>query len=188
MGYEVYRTTGTGTVYYFTSYVDGRTTVAFTDNIGDLTILENRVLEEHGDAPPTCYFCEPHKQRIWWLRTDAAPTRGYWSDPGCQRASSGTTTSTFQTPKPPETSSQAPSGTLRGCLWCSPSGPSGPSQELVRLLGISYDWTRTRTNAQIGAVTHRSVVRIPAGSKYTDQQGQLQTTAKTAIAYFHAAR
>jgi hypothetical protein len=52
-GYELYRTTGTGTTFYFVTFVDGRTTTSFTDNAADLDILTNRTLEEHGDAPST---------------------------------------------------------------------------------------------------------------------------------------
>jgi hypothetical protein len=81
-GYEIYRTSGTGSTFYYVATLVGRATVAYTDNISDQTILENRVMEEHGDAPPVAYWCEPHKQRMWWLRTDTYPTRAYWSDPG----------------------------------------------------------------------------------------------------------
>ena len=83
VGYEVYRTTGVGAIFYFVEYVDGRTTVAFTDNKEDDLILENRGMEEHGDAPPSgIYKVEAHKQRMWYFRTDTATQRGYWSDPG----------------------------------------------------------------------------------------------------------
>ena len=52
-GYELYRTTGTGTNFYFVTFIDGRTTASYTDNASDLDVLSNRLLEEHGDAPPT---------------------------------------------------------------------------------------------------------------------------------------
>src|SRR3990167_2544038 len=82
VGYELYRTTGTGAVFYFADYIDVRTSASYTDNIPDLTILENRVMSEHGDPPPTVYFCEPHKQRMWWGKSDTYQTRVWWSDPG----------------------------------------------------------------------------------------------------------
>jgi hypothetical protein len=184
IGYEVYRTTGTGTVYYFTSYVDGRTTVAFSDNISDLSVLENRVLEEHGDPPPTCYFCEPHKQRIWWLRTDAAPTRGYWSDAALPESVLGDNFLDFSDSETTGDFITGALGNFEGLFVVFTERAVWTVSGTGQIIGNIVDWTRTRTNAQIGAVTHRSVVRIPAGSKYTDQQGQLQTTAKTAIAYF----
>jgi hypothetical protein len=184
IGYEIYRTTGTGTVYYFTSYIDGRATVAFTDNISDLTILENRVLEEHGDAPPTVYFCEPHKQRIWWLRTDAFPTRGYWSDPGLPESVLGDNYLEFSDSETTGDFITGALGNFEGLFVVFTERAVWTVSGTGQIIGNIVDWTRTRTNAQIGSVHHRSVVRVPAGSKYTDQQGQLQTTAKTAIAYF----
>jgi hypothetical protein len=33
------------------------------------------------------------------------------------------------------------------------------------------DWTRTKSNAVTGCVSHRSVVRVPAGAVYTDASG-----------------
>ncbi len=52
------------------------------------------------------------------------------------------------------------------------------------IIGDITDWTKTRTNAGTGSVSHRSAIRIPAGSKYTDQLGQSQTTSVSSIAYF----
>jgi len=61
VGYDVYRTTGTGTTFLWVSYIDGRTTTEFVDNIPDKTILAKRALDNHGDAPPVgAYFVEPH--------------------------------------------------------------------------------------------------------------------------------
>jgi hypothetical protein len=183
VGYEVYRTTGTGNVFYFTSYVDGRTTVAFTDNEHDLTILESRVLQEHGDAPPTAYFCEPHKSRMWWLRTDAAPTRAYWSDPGDADSVLGENFLDFADSETIGDQITGALGNFEGrfvvfterAIWTV----SGTGQ----VIGNIVDWTRTRTNAGIGCVHHRSAVRVPAGSKYPDQNGEIQLTKTASIAY-----
>lgn len=183
-GYEIYRTTGTGTTYYYLTSIDGRATVAYTDNISDLTILENRVLEEHGDNPPSAYFCEPHKQRMWWLRTDTFPTRGYWSDPGEPESVYAENYLDFSDSETVGDQITGALGNYEGllvvftekALW-TVSGTGG-------IIGDITDWTKTRTNAQIGSVSHRSAVRVPAGSKYSDQTGQLQTTDVSAIAYF----
>ncbi len=183
VGYEIYRTTGTGKVFYFTDYVDGRTTAAYTDNISDLEILENRVLEEHGDAPPMAYFCEPHKQRMWWLRTDDNPTRAYWSDPG---DADSVYEENFLDFSDSETIGDQITGGLGNfegrfvvfterAIWTV----SGTGQ----VIGNIVDWTRTRTNAGIGCVSHRSAVRVPAGSKYPDQNGEIQLTKTATIAY-----
>lgn len=183
-GYEVYRTTGTGDIFYFVAYVDLRATVAYTDNIADLTILENRVLEEHGDPPPTTYFAVPHKQRMWYLRTDAAPNRGYFSDPA--NPASVLTASNYLDFSDAETVGDVLTGGMGNfegqlvifgerALWTV----SGTGQ----VIGNVIDWTRTRTNAQTGCVHHRAAARVPAGSKYTDQNGKAQVTDVVTIAY-----
>lgn len=183
-GYEVYRTTGTGTSFYFVSYVDLRATAAFTDNVPDSTIVGNRVLLEHGDAPPTTYFCEPHKGRMWWLRTDALPTRAYWSDPG--KADSVYTHNNLDF-----SDSELQGDQITGAfgnfgqilvvftekaLW-TVSGTGA-------VIGAVNDWTRSRSNAQVGSVAGRSVVRVPAGSKYQDETGTTQTIGVNSLAYF----
>lgn len=184
-GYELYRTTGTGSVYYFVDYIDLRATVAYTDNTADLTILENRILEEHGDPPPSgAYFAEPHKQRMWWFRTDTYPTRGWFSDPG--DADSVLTTSNFLDFSDAETVGDICTGSIGNfegqmvvgterALWTV----SGTGQ----VIGNIIDWTRTRTNAQTGWVTHRTVAKIPAGSRYTDQNGKPAQTSVVTLAY-----
>jgi hypothetical protein len=183
-GYEIYRTTGTGTTYYYLTSIDGRATVAYTDNTSDLTLLENRVLEEHGDAPPVAYFCEPHKQRMWWLRTDTYPTRGYWSDPGSPESVYNENYLNFSDSETVGDQITGAIGNYEGllvvftekALW-TVSGTGG-------IIGDITDWTKTRTNAGTGCVSHRSAVRIPAGSKFTDQKGDEQTTSVSSIAYF----
>src|SRR6185369_9983933 len=35
-GYEIYRTSGQGTTYYYLTTISGRATVAYTDNISDV--------------------------------------------------------------------------------------------------------------------------------------------------------
>lgn len=184
-GYELYRTTGTGDVFYFVDYVDLRATTAYTDNTADLSILENRILEEHGDPPPSgAYFCEPHKQRMWYFRTDAYPTRGWFSDPGLPE--SVLTTSNFLEFSDSETVGDICTGSIGNfegqevvgterAIWTI----SGTGQ----VIGNIIDWTRTRTNAQTGWVSHRTVAKIPAGSKYTDQNGKPNVTTVVTLAY-----
>jgi hypothetical protein len=184
-GYEIYRTSGTGSVYYFVAYVDGRSTVSFVDNVDDLTVLQNRVMEEHGDPPPVgAYYCESHKQRMWWFRTDAFPTRAWFSDPALP--ASVLTAENFLDCSDSETVGDVITGALGNyegqliifserAIWAV----SGTGQVIGNLL----DWTRIRTNAQTGCVHHRAAVRVPAGSKYTDVTGKFQVTATVTIAY-----
>jgi len=46
------------------------------------------------------------------------------------------------------------------------------------------DWTRMKSNAVTGTVSHRSVVKVPAGAVYTDSSGSQVTTPRVMQAYF----
>lgn len=183
-GYEIYRTTGTGTTYYFLTSIDGRATVAYTDNTLDNTLLENRVLEEHGDAPPIAYWCEPHKQRMWWMRTDAYPTRGYWSDPGLAESVYSENFLDFSDSETVGDQITGALGNYEGLLVVFTEKALWTVSGTGAIIGDLVDFTKVRTNAQTGAVSARSAVRIPAGSKFSDQTGQIQTTSVSSIAYF----
>lgn len=183
VGYELYRTTGTGTVFYFDTYIDGRATVAYTDNAADLTLLENRILEEHGDAPPTTYFCEPHKQRMWWMKSDTYPTRAYWSDPGNAESVYGENFIDFSDSETIGDEITGGLGNFEGRLVVFTERAVWTVSGTGQVIGNIVDWTRTRTNAGIGAVSHRTAVRVPAGSKYPDQNGEMQLTKTASIAY-----
>lgn len=186
IGYEIYRTTGTGGIYYFLHYVDGRNTVAYADNISDIVILENRALDEHGEAPPSTYFCENHKQRMWWLRTDENPTRAWWSDPG--DPDSVYEDINFLDFSDSDTQGDVITGAVGNfgealvvftekAVW-SITGTGILIQNLIR------DWNRDRKNAQTGSVSGQSVVRVPQGAKYASQNGEINTTTKRSLAYF----
>jgi hypothetical protein len=183
-GYEIYRTTGTGTTFYYLTTISGRTTIDYTDNISDQTILENRVLEEHGDNPPTSYHCEPHKQRMWWLRQDSTPARAYWSDPGDPESVYNQNYLEFTDSETVGDYITGALGNFEGLLVVFTEKAVWTVSGTGAIIGDITDWTKTRTNASIGCVTHRSAVRIPAGSKYIDQLGQPQTTSVSSIAYF----
>lgn len=178
-GYEIYRTSGTGDVYYFLDYVDGRGTVAYTDNLSDLTILEQRIMEEHGDPPPTCYFVEPHKQRMWWGRTDANPTRAYWSDAGLAEDVLSDNFLDF--------SDSATQGDVLTGMLGNQDGKLVVFTERAiwmvsgtgSVIGNIVDWTRIRSNAQTGCVSGRTAVRVPAGAKYSDEKGKISYISPT---------
>ncbi len=184
-GYELYRTTGTGTNYYFVTFIDGRTTTSYTDNASDLDILENRLIEEHGDAPPTgSYFCEPHKQRLWWGRTDTNPRRVFWSDPGKpdQVGINNYLDFTDQTSVGDVVTGIV--GDFEGSLvvFCERSiwTVTGTGQIVSDLM----DWTRTKSNAVVGTSSNRSIIRVPAGAIYTDASGNQVSTSRVMLSYF----
>ena len=184
-GYELYRTTGTGANYYFVTFIDGRTTTSYTDNASDLDILEHRLLKEHGDAPATgSYFCEPHKQRLWWGRTNTNPRRVFWSDPGLpdQVGANNYLDFTDQTSVGDVVTGMV--GDFEGMLvvFCERSiwTVTGTGQVVSDVM----DWVRTKSNAIIGAVSQRSIVSVPAGAVYTDSSGDQVTTSRVMQAYF----
>ena len=189
-GYELYRTTGTGSSFYFVTFIDGRTTTSYTDNASDLDILENRSLQEHGDAPPTgSYFCEPHKQRLWWGRTNTNPRRVFWSDPGLPDQVGVNNYLDFTDQSSVGDVVTGLVGDFEGSLvvfqersiWTV----SGTGQIVSDNTAIGVtDWVRTKSNAVTGTVSHRSIVQVPAGAVYTDSSGDSVTTGRVVQAYF----
>ena len=183
-GYELYRTTGTGVNFYFVTYIDVRTTTSYTDNASDLDILEHRTLEEHGEAPPTGrYFCEPHKQRLWWGRTDTNPRRVFWSDPGLpdQVGANNYLDFTDQTSVGDVLTGLV--GDFEGMLVVFNERSIWTVTGSGQIVSDIMDWTRTKSNAVTGCVSHRSVVRVPAGAVYTDASGNQVSTNRVMLAY-----
>ena len=184
-GYELYRTSGTGATFYFVTFIDGRTTASYTDNTSDLDILENRLLQEHGDAPATgSYFCAPHMQRLWWGRTATNPRRVFFSDPGLADQVGATNYLDFTDQS---TLGDVITGmvgdfdnTLVVFLERSVWTVSGTGQ----IVSDVMDWDRTKSNAVVGAVAQQAVVQIPAGAVYTDASGTQVTTPRSMLAYF----
>jgi hypothetical protein len=184
-GYELYRTTGTGANFYFVTFIDGRTTASYTDNASDLDILENRLLQEHGDAPPTgSYFCEPHMQRLWWGRTDTNPRRVFFSDPDIadQVGASNYLDFTDQSTLGDVLTGMVGDfdNTLVVFLERSIWTVSGTGQ----IVSDVMDWERTKTNAVIGAVAQQSVIQVPAGAVYTNASGEQVTAPRSMLGYF----
>lgn len=183
-GYEVYRTTGTGTVFYFVDYVDLRASTSFTDNMGDEVLVSHRVLQEHGDAPPTSYFCEPHKNRVWWGRTDTNPTYAYWSD-----ISDGDSVYAFNYLDFSDSDTQGDQltgmfGNFGGLMVVFTERAVWTVSGTGAVVGVINDWNKQRSNAQIGAAASRSIARVPAGARYSDQNGDTKTTSANMLAYW----
>jgi len=183
--YELYRTTGTGANFYFVTLIDGRTTVAYTDIASDLDILENRLLQEHGDAPASgSYFCEPHMQRLWWGRTNANPRRVFFSDPGLPDQVGANNYLDF---------------TDQSTLGDVVTGLVGDFENMLvvflersiwavtgtgQIVSDIMDWDRSKTNAVVGTVAQRSIIKVPAGATYTDATGTAISTPQVMLAYF----
>ena len=184
-GYELYRTTRTGANYYFVTFIDGRTTTSYTDNASDLDILEHRLLQEHGDAPASgSYYCEPHKQRLWWGRTNANPRRVFWSDPGLPDQVGANNYLDFTDQSSVGDIVTGMVGDFEGMLVVFQERSIWTVSGTGQIVSDIMDWVRTKSNAVVGAVSQRSIVKVPAGAVYTDSSGNQVTTPRVMLAYF----
>lgn len=187
-GYEIYRTTGTGQLFYYSGSVVGRTTLIFS--VGgatdlDTALIVGRVLQEFGDPPPpSAYFCEAHKQRIFYGRTDANPRTWWWSDPGVPYS----VYQAFNNVDFTDAESFSDFGTggtgeFQGMFiaWQERSVWTLSGDGTVN--GTVTNWQRRRTNAQAGTVSHRTVAKVPAGAAYTDAEGNSKKTSQAMLAY-----
>lgn len=187
-GYEVWRTTGSGLDYYLETYVDGRLVVTASLELADWDLITRAVMAvvaAHGDAPPVgVHFCVPHKGRMWWLKTNAFPRRSWWSDPGVPD-------SVYTERSYTEcTDAQSIGDELKGgtgdyegmlILWMGRNvwiiSGTGTLQNNV------IDWRKRRSNATTGTVSVRTVVRVPKGAKYADQDGNIQSLPTNVLAF-----
>lgn len=188
VGYELYRTTGSGLDFYLVTYIDGRTTATYVgDTLPDSDLITRpalSVVAAHGDPPPSTYYCVPHKGRVWWGRTDTFPRRWYWSDPG---DADSVYTDRNYTDLTDAASlgdiSTGGTGEFEGMiiLWCEKSvwTVSGTGT----IIGGDIDWRRRRTNAKTGTVNARAVVRVPTGAVYTDQDGTQKATSRNMLGF-----
>jgi hypothetical protein len=185
VGYEIYRTTGTSGTFFFVTFSDGRTSpTTFSDNIPDTVILANRALAEHGDAPPSgSYYVEAHKDRVWWGRTDTYPWRVWYSDIGLPESvgllsylnlADNQITGDTLTGLVGEYEGRLIAFTERAVWSISGSGA---------LINGIVDFTRRRTNASIGTVSGRTVVRVPSGAKYLNESAGFEVTEKVSLVY-----
>lgn len=186
IGYDVYRTFGTGAVYFFEGSVAGRTTVSFTSALADSRLFANAVLQDHGDTPPAgFYFVEGHADRMFYGRTDAFPRRWYWGDPGLPLSLNPD--ENFYDMTDHESASDISTGGTGGykgmfiawlerSVWTiSGTGAYGG--------GVVIDLQRRRTNARTGTVSHRTVARIPQGSAFIDHDGASIKFNEVVLAY-----
>lgn len=187
-GYEIYRTTGTGSIFFYEGSVVGRLTVTF--NVGgatdtDALVIANRPMAEFGDPPPVgAYFVVAHKERMFYLRTDANPRTAYYSDEGipysCNLAFNKVD---FTDPQTWSDFLTGGTGDFQGMLvvWQERSVwvLSGTGQ----VIGAVRDFVRRRSNAQVGTVSVRTVTKIPAGATYLDADGNIKKTAQVTLAY-----
>lgn len=187
-GYEIYRTTGTGSIFFFEGSVVGRLTVTF--NVGgtddtDENLIVNRVLSEFGDPPPVgAYFCELHKQRMFYIRTDTNPRIAYYSDPGVPY--SVYRAFNFVDFTDAESFTDVATGATgdflsQFILWQERSvwTLSGDGE----IIGVNRNFVRRKSDAQMGTVSHRTVTRIPQNAAYTDSEGNKKNTGGTTLAY-----
>jgi hypothetical protein len=182
--YEVYRTTGTGKVYFFETAIPSGT-LTFTSNTADLALIAGRALQEYGDAPPSgAYFVEAHLTRLFYGRTDTYPRRVWPSDPGLPYSVDNNGVFFDFTDDESFTDFYVGgTGNYKGMFvgWLERSIWTVSGQG--RYNGPVIDWVTKRSNAQVGTVSHRTVIRVPAGSVYLNAQGETVITREVMLAY-----
>lgn len=184
--YEVYSTSGTGALFFFEQSVPAGT-LTVTSNIADIDLVQNRLLQEHGDAPPFgARYAVPHKQRMFYIGSPAFPRRGWYSDAGLpESVFVDQNYFDFTDANESDFADEATGGTgaflgmlvvwLERSVWTL----SGP----LTISGSVINAERRRTSATAGAVHARAVARIPAGASYIDERGTMQTTIEVRLAY-----
>ncbi len=183
-GYELYRTTGTGGIFYFVTAIAGRTTATYTDNTADRVILANRALQEYGDAPPSgAYYVELHKERAWYARTSTYPNRVWYSDPGRPESVGSLSYIEVTDVDKQHARITGQTGNFEGRLviWTF-DGIFLISGTGAVIEGVPDLYVK-KSSAAKGTTTGRTVVRVPAGALYRDSVGKVQTTSKSMLAY-----
>ncbi len=184
-GYEVYASTGSGKVLYLAGSVVGLATNTFTVNTADLDLIQNRPLQEYGDAPPTgAYFCEMHKERVWYGRLDSAPRKWFYADVGLPLSvysafnfidmTDAESMSDFST---------GATGNFKGMFVAWNERSVWTVSGTGSVIGALVDFNRRRASAKAGTVSHRTVARIPRGAKYVNADGGLAQTDDVTLAY-----
>jgi hypothetical protein len=120
---------------------------------------------------------------MWWARTTTYPTRAYWSDPGLPEDVWGDNYLDFSDSETVGDQIVGMVGNVEGKLVVLTERAIWTVSGTGQVIGNIVDWTRIRTNAQTGAVTHRAAAKVPAGAKYTDQVGKEQLTNVVTLAY-----
>lgn len=190
--YNVYRTTGTGEIYF----LEGQTTgLTFTCTKDDLDLIQGEVLLDHGDEPPNCAFCMLHKGRMWYGNIFTAvappqplyPRRWYFSDPG--KPDSVLQERHFVDCTDGESSGDRTTGGTgdyndMAVLWLERSIWTVKGTMIYQ--GPVIDMDLKKSDAKQGTVSVRTVVRIPSGSVFTNEVNELQKTQGNLLAYLTA--
>lgn len=185
VGYELYRTTGTDEIYYFVTYIDTRTTAAYVDNIKDSTILSNRALSNHGEAPPSgAHFVEAHKDRMWYGRTSAHPLRVWISDVALPESVGVNSYLDFTDVDLGSDKLTGMKASYEGKMVVFTENSIWTVSGTGAVVNGVRDWYKRRSASREGTVSHRSVVTVPAGAVYRDATGRAQETQKPSLAFF----
>lgn len=74
---NIYRTSGYYDDFYFLATIDDNSTTTYQDDIADSVLILSKLLDKHGDAPPTgAHDICLHQSRVYY----ASGYRVYWSD------------------------------------------------------------------------------------------------------------
>lgn len=187
IGYELYRTSGTGLDYYLVQYIDGRTPGTFDDYLPDADLINHErlaLVASHGDPPPTAYYAVAHKSRIWWIRTDTLPRVVYWSDPGdgdsvqTERAFSECTDA-----RSVGDVNVGGTGEFQGMLVVWQRQNIWTFSGTGTIINNVIDWKKRRSDARIGTLSIRTVARVSRGAVYIDADGSKHVTPSETLAF-----
>lgn len=184
-GYEVYFTTGTGVEFYYVATIDGRTTTSYTMDLSDAEIRQGRPLDRHGDAPPNdVRIGALWKDRGWWGRTEANPSRLYYSDPFKPDEVSPNSFFDVEGRTRGEDALTGLFGGFQGSLVVFKRNQIfviGGSGEILE--GFA-DFSVRETSATRGSVGTQCIVEVPAGARFINEAGGIETLPITTLAYW----
>lgn len=184
VGYEVYVKKKTEGLFRFTQYVNGRTTAAATVNKGDLARRRERALREHGDPPITdLHFCEPFQKSMFYSRTAAKPRSLYYSDPNKPEQVWAESELLLQDSDSMSDEIRGLHGGLDGILTVFQQESVWTVSGTGDISADGVDWRVRKSDAMVGAASHRAVIKVPPGAKFLDASGQLQTTEVATLLY-----
>lgn len=189
-GYEVYRTTGTGKVFFFEQFVAGRTVPNLAiSSLTDTALVRNVALDQHGDAPYIATRAAGvHKGRVWYVGRAAQPRTVWIADAGFPESVYKDVNAIDFTDNNWEDQALGVTGDYKrmAIVWeeWSVWTVSGTGQ----VSGLVVDFNRTRSNAEVGTVSMSCVVEAPQGARYFAPDGSMQQTGEATLAYLSPLR
>jgi hypothetical protein len=120
---------------------------------------------------------------MWWLRTDTNPLRAFWSDLGIADSVGESSYLDFSDAETGSDIITGAFGGFEGMLLVFTERSVWTVSGTGATIGNIVDFFRKRSNAQAGAVSHRTVIKVPEGAIFVDERGEPQKIGRAAVAY-----